>query len=414
MSTSKSLSATQSKYTSLITVQTISALAAQLRFSDQEKFTGQLNLRLPEPQTESWNLYFENGVLVWGDGGVHSVRRLYRCLSHHCPTLTVTSTTQNEFIQQWNHESLTALLMQGKLQEKQLEAVAEDLILEILFDLCQQWLASYIPSRIYMTFSYAEPAPVRSGAAGVPPGQVLSRVTQNWQMWQQAGLKNYSPNQVPWINDHKGLRQKILPSTYQTLSILIDGRRTLRDLALEANKDLLIFTQALMPHVQQGLIKLLEVEDYKAFAPPQELSLPQSASALLSSPSTHSQSIEPLVIYIDDHKEDGSKMSNILEQLGCRCLYVEDPMQMLPILLAHQPKLIFLDLVMPIINGYEACAQIRRISRFKDTPIIILTSADGIVDRIRAKLVGSTDFLAKPIKPEKVQGVLRKYLNQAR
>jgi CheY-like chemotaxis protein len=82
----------------------------------------------------------------------------------------------------------------------------------------------------------------------------------------------------------------------------------------------------------------------------------------------------------------------------------------LPILLEHKPDLIFLDLVMPIANGYEICAQIRRVSAFKDTPVIILTSNDGIVDRVRAKMVGSSGFLAKPIEPDKVLATLQRYL----
>jgi chemotaxis family two-component system response regulator PixG len=84
--------------------------------------------------------------------------------------------------------------------------------------------------------------------------------------------------------------------------------------------------------------------------------------------------------------------------------------QALPLLLEHKPDLIFLDLVMPITNGYEICSQIRRISVFQDTPVIILTSNDGIVDRVRAKMVGSSGFLAKPIGREKVLTILHKYL----
>ncbi len=66
--------------------------------------------------------------------------------------------------------------------------------------------------------------------------------------------------------------------------------------------------------------------------------------------------------------------------------------------------------MMPIANGYEVCSQIRRISQFKNIPVIILTGNNGIVDRVRAKIVGSSEFLSKPIKPEQVLAVVRKYL----
>jgi two-component system, chemotaxis family, response regulator PixG len=84
--------------------------------------------------------------------------------------------------------------------------------------------------------------------------------------------------------------------------------------------------------------------------------------------------------------------------------------QALPILIEHKPDLIFLDLVMPVASGYEICAQLRRISVFANTPVIILTGSDGLFDRVRAKLVGSTDFITKPVTAEKVMGIVRKYV----
>jgi chemotaxis family two-component system response regulator PixG len=116
------------------------------------------------------------------------------------------------------------------------------------------------------------------------------------------------------------------------------------------------------------------------------------------------------VAYIDDSPNDSRTMSHILTKAGYRFLNIQDPVTALPILLEQKPDLIFLDLVMPVANGYEVCAQIRRVSMFKDTPVIILTSNDGIVDRVRAKMVGSSGFLAKPIDADKVLSVLQKYL----
>ncbi|MCG8367881.1 MAG: response regulator, partial [Pseudanabaenales cyanobacterium] len=81
-------------------------------------------------------------------------------------------------------------------------------------------------------------------------------------------------------------------------------------------------------------------------------------------------------------------------------------------LLEHRPTLIFLDLAMPIVNGYELCAQIRRVSTFKNTPIIIVSSNDGVVDRIQAKNVGASDFLAKPIRLKNVQAILQRHISR--
>ncbi len=81
-------------------------------------------------------------------------------------------------------------------------------------------------------------------------------------------------------------------------------------------------------------------------------------------------------------------------------------------LLSRKPDLIFLDLIMPNTNGYEICAQLRTLSCFRHTPIIILTGNDGIVDRVRAKMVGSTDFITKPVQEYIVLEAINKYIGQ--
>jgi two-component system, chemotaxis family, response regulator PixG len=118
----------------------------------------------------------------------------------------------------------------------------------------------------------------------------------------------------------------------------------------------------------------------------------------------------PQIIYIDDSPRDSRSMCTIVEALGYRYSNISDPLQALPLLIEYKPKLIFLDLVMPIANGYEICAQIRRITALKQVPIIIVTSNDGIADRVRAKLVGASGFLGKPIQQKKVARVLKKHI----
>jgi chemotaxis family two-component system response regulator PixG len=88
-------------------------------------------------------------------------------------------------------------------------------------------------------------------------------------------------------------------------------------------------------------------------------------------------------------------------------------MRAIATLLARKPDVIFLDLVMPNTNGYEICSQLRKLACFQDTPIVILTGNDGLVDRVRAKLVGASDFLSKPIDADIVLNTIRKHLKQS-
>jgi chemotaxis family two-component system response regulator PixG len=80
--------------------------------------------------------------------------------------------------------------------------------------------------------------------------------------------------------------------------------------------------------------------------------------------------------------------------------------------MARKPELIFLDLVMPNANGYEICSNLRKLSFFRNTPIVILTGNDGLIDRVRAKMVGSSDFISKPVNSDLVLSTIRKHLRQ--
>nr|WP_277879271.1 response regulator [Leptolyngbya sp. FACHB-711] len=119
---------------------------------------------------------------------------------------------------------------------------------------------------------------------------------------------------------------------------------------------------------------------------------------------------QPLIVCIDDSVKVCETMSEIITQAGYRFIAIHDSFQALPTLLAQKPSFIFLDLVMPIASGYEICTQIRRVSSFKDIPIVILTGNDGIIDRVRARVVGASDFLSKPIESDKVIAVINRHL----
>jgi chemotaxis family two-component system response regulator PixG len=103
-------------------------------------------------------------------------------------------------------------------------------------------------------------------------------------------------------------------------------------------------------------------------------------------------------------------MEKIITDAGYDFVGINDPLRAIAILLARKPDLIFLDLVMPNANGYEICGQLRKLAFFKHTPIVILTGNDGIVDRMRAKMVGSSDFIGKPINSLVVLDTIRKQL----
>ncbi|MEL6131144.1 MAG: response regulator, partial [Cyanobacteria bacterium J06628_4] len=239
------------------------------------------------------------------------------------------------------------------------------------------------------------------------------------QNWQQANLVDYCPNLAPTIVQSEILQERTSPTAFQTLEKLANGKHTLRDLAIKTKQPLTALTQSLVPHIRRDLIKLVHVEDLilKVSSTPQvpsvpKLSKPQFSPANITSGCSTSTATKrgPIVAYVDDNPADSQTMATIFQGSGYRYVNIPDSLQALPKLLELKPQLIFLDLVMPIVNGYELCAQIRRISAFQDVPVIIMTNNNSIPDRVRAKVVGSNGFLGKPIKAKQVLKVAIKHL----
>jgi chemotaxis family two-component system response regulator PixG len=234
----------------------------------------------------------------------------------------------------------------------------------------------------------------------------LTQAQQAWSQWNKSGLASISPDLAPIMRQPEQLQQSVSPQVYQTLVKVINGERTLRDVALLMKQEPLVLVRTLAPYVRQKLIELARIPD---LSPP--ASTDAAAKVGGTAAAAKAAQAKPLVVSVDDSYLERQTMERILTQAGYRFIGIEDAVQALPILLEQRPDMIFLDLVMPIANGYELCAQIRKISQFKDTPIVILTGNDGIVDRVRAKLVGASDFMGKPIEAERVLGVLQRFLS---
>lgn len=362
-------------------------------------------LDIKTSQSQQWSLYFHLGHLIGDAGGIHPVRRWCRQLSQYCPQIDVDAVSMHQEIrhQSWRYEFLAQLLKQRELLRQQMVSVVQGSIDEVMFDIIHYEQGDRAATGL--TYTYVPEATLYSAPlVFIQPDRAWNQAKQTWTNWQQAGLQDFSPNMAPVICQQEQLQQQTSAIAYRTLTSLVDGKRSLRDLALKLRQEPRLLTQSLIPYISQGLMRLTEIADIG--------SIERSTTSSGRSPYTlQPHSNPPLIAYIDDSSRDSQIMGQILTKAGYRYINQQDSVLALPMLLEHKPSLIFLDLVMPIANGYEICAQIRRTSMFKDTPIIIFTGNDGIVDRVRAKMVRSTEFLAKPIDQSKVLSVVRKYLS---
>jgi len=102
------------------------------------------------------------------------------------------------------------------------------------------------------------------------------------------------------------------------------------------------------------------------------------------------------VMVIDDSNTIRRSAEIFLVQAGCKVVLAEDGFDALSKIADHQPDVIFCDIMMPRLDGYQTCALIKKNQRFRNTPLIMLSSKDGLFDRARGRMVGSDQYLTKP------------------
>jgi chemotaxis family two-component system response regulator PixG len=285
---------------------------------------------------------------------------------------------------------------QQKISREDAARVIRSVLTEILFDVTQMGEVVYLIK--------TEPL-LSKQLVLIDAEQVIVETWKMWQVWQGAQLADRSPNLAPVIKQKAQLQANTSPKTYEVLFKLLDGDRTLRELAIQMKKDILQITRSLMPYIQLGFVELIEVLD---LPPPIELVQPQVVKSEQDRPAKASK--DYLIACIDDSPLICQAMERIITGAGYRYLSEMDGLRAIAVLLASKPDLIFLDLVMLNANGYELCAQLRKLSCFKETPIIIFTGNVNLIDRLRAKMVGCNDLLKKPLEGNVILTTIARHL----
>ena len=116
------------------------------------------------------------------------------------------------------------------------------------------------------------------------------------------------------------------------------------------------------------------------------------------------------ILFVDDSKTILHKASKALESAGYDVFTAEDGFDAITKVTDHNPDLIFVDIMMPRLDGYQTCALIKHNQIFKDTPVIMLSSKDGLFDRARGRIVGSDQYLTKPFTKEELLGAIKDHV----
>lgn len=116
---------------------------------------------------------------------------------------------------------------------------------------------------------------------------------------------------------------------------------------------------------------------------------------------------------IDDSKTIRRTAESLLKKAGCEVTTATDGFEALAMIADHTPDVIFVDIMMPRLDGYQTCALIKHNDVFKNIPVIMLSSKDGLFDRARGRIVGSEQYLTKPFTKDELLGAIKRYVNHA-
>lgn len=118
------------------------------------------------------------------------------------------------------------------------------------------------------------------------------------------------------------------------------------------------------------------------------------------------------ILVIDDSKTIRRTAETLLSKEGCQVFTAVDGFDALAKIADHRPDIIFVDIMMPRLDGYQTCALIKHNRTFSKTPVIMLSSKDGLFDRARGRIVGSEHYLTKPFTRDELLGAIRRHVSR--
>lgn len=340
---------------------------------------------------QSWFVFFLNGQIIYAGDSNSTLSRLRDYLRRYKveKMLDSMSTSAIATINTPEYGYLWALLENHILTTAQGRSIIQSMVHETLFDLLSLHQGSFI-------FELGSALAPQLVTLEIAP--LVAQIMKQVQEWKQFHPQIQSPDQRPAIANAAQLREALTEQSFKALERWVDGTTSLRQIAHYLNRDVLTVARAVYPYIQQGLVQLL--------APaPEEVTMSNKQEFELFSPVR-----VPRVVCIDDGATIRQAVEYILNQYGYEATAISNPLTALSLVFQLKPDLILCDIAMPELDGYEICAMLRKSTAFRQTPIVMLTGKDGFIDRVKARMVGATDYLTKPFGEGELLTLVEKYV----
>jgi twitching motility two-component system response regulator PilG len=334
-------------------------------------------------QQRSWFVFWVNGQLAYAGNPAVVTERLKHFLQRQDLAIDWAALARHPQAQRQAPEygCLWVLLEQRQITPAFAQKILDLMLRETLFELL---------SLHHGMFVFEAGTPLMPQLPTLATTPMVTAVMQQVQEWHQFYPLVQSPLQAPIVTDAAALCETLPPATAKALIDYAQDGLSLKQLARVLHRDLLTVVRAIAPCIQRGWISLTSLP-----------SLPPTA--VDREPGT-------MIVCVDDALTMGQLVVSMLVPQGYAVTALTEPVAALSQMFQLNPQLILCDIEMPELDGYELCAMLRQSSRFHAVPIIMLTGKDGFIDRVRAKMVGATDYLAKPFTAEELVMLVERYL----
>ncbi len=340
----------------------------------------------------SWFVFFLNGEIIYAgenSGNLDRLRDYLRRYQLHAD-LNDISVSSIATVNAPEYGHLWALLENHVLTPAQVRTIIQGMVHETLFDLLSLHQGAF-------TFEISPPLVPQLTTLEI--SSLVSTIMKQIQEWKQLHPHLKSPDHCPAIANPDPLRESLKESTFNALERWVDGKTSIRQMARYLNRDILTIARALYPYVQQGLVQI--------YSPTNNLMGLQATHH----PAAASNALKT-IICVDDGVTIRKAVEYILNHRGYQITAIANPLDTFSLAFKIKPDLILCDIAMPELDGYEICAMLRQSKTFRQTPIIMLTGKDGFIDRIKARIVGATDYLTKPFGEQELLTLVEKYIGQ--
>jgi two-component system, chemotaxis family, response regulator PixG len=224
-------------------------------------------------------------------------------------------------------------------------------------------------------------------------------------------LIRYSPHLSPKIADLNLLQETLPVRTYQKIILLLEGDRTLRDIAVKIDEDVKVLANSLLGLCKKNVVSLrrtidIELTEKSLSTEIQEVGV---SDFLIESSTTSALFNKKLIAHLTQNNSESSAIKNVMEKAGHEYLNLKESTEALILFLKCTPDLILLDSASDGFNTQDLCDRLRRTAKFRSTPIVILSKHDSIMGRLR---INSIDYVTKPLSQQKIFSIMNKYVAQ--